>query len=95
MKRKRKINILGVDHKIKHVDTGESGGFYSSSDKEIEIDKDLKDADLYLDTILHESFHGVFYITGISQDISLAQEHVISGSIISFLRANFNMEFKK
>jgi hypothetical protein len=95
IKRKRSIEILGVKHKIKHVNTGDKGGFYSASDKEIEVDKDLNNEEQYMDTILHESFHGVFQITGIHQDISLAQEHVITDSIISFLRANFTIEWKK
>ena len=94
-KRIRSIYILGVKHKVKHVDTGDKGGFYSPADKLIEIDKDVTEFDPYLDTILHESMHGVFQITGIHQDISLPQEHVIIDSIISFLRANFTIEFKK
>jgi hypothetical protein len=95
IKRKRFINILGVRHKIKHVDTGENGGYYCAVEKTIEIDKTLKDKELYINTVLHEGFHGVFHVTGINQDISLVQEHVITDSIISFLRENFTIELKK
>ena len=94
-RRKRLIDIMGVKHKIKHLDTGDKGGFYSPSDKEIEIHKDTRDPEKYLETVLHESLHGVLYVTGIHQDISLAQEHVIIDSVITFLMTNFNIEFKK
>jgi hypothetical protein len=95
IKKKRSINILGVKHKIRHCDTGDNGGYYSYSEKLIEVDKDITDNETYIDTLIHEGCHGVFYITGIHQDISLAQEHVISDSIISFLRENFTIELKK
>lgn len=95
LRRKRKIDILGVKHKIRHTNTGDKGGFYSPADKEIEVDRDVKDFDAYHDTILHEGFHGVFQITGLHQDISLPQEHCIIDSIISFLKTNFEIDFKK
>jgi hypothetical protein len=95
LKRIRSIDILGVKHRVRHVDTGEKGGFYDTENKLIEVDKDLTSKELYLETILHEGFHGVFELTGIHQDITLVQEHVISDSIITFLKKNFDIEFKK
>lgn len=95
MKRKSSIPILGVTHKIKHVDTGAHGGFYDGVTKTIEIDRDVTDEEMYIDTVLHEAFHGVFQVTGIHQDITLVQEHVISDSIITFLRENFTIKWKK
>lgn len=95
LKRKRLIWIMGVKHKVRHVDTGDKGGFYSPSDKEIEIDRTVDDPDKYAETIFHEGCHGVFQVTGIHQDITLPQEHVIIDSVWAFLKANYNVELKK
>lgn len=95
LKRIRKIDILGVEHKVRHTDTGEKGGWYDAGEKRIEIDRTVTDEWLYLETLLHESFHGVFQITGIHQDISLVQEHVITDSIISFLKKNFEIKLRR
>ena len=95
IKRKRSIDILGVKHRVRHVDTGDKGGFYSFSDKLLEVDNEITDKQIYLETIIHESLHGVFFLNGIHQDISLAQEHCIIDSMITFLTTNFDIEFKK
>lgn len=95
LRRKRLLWIMGVKHKVRHIDTGDKGGFYSASDKLLEIDRDVKTQELYDETIFHEGCHGVFQVTGIHQDITLPQEHVIIDSIWSFIKANFNIELKK
>lgn len=97
IKRKiRKIDILGVKHKISYpkLEDG-AGAYYYPVEKKIEIDGDITDETEYIEDLLHESFHGVLYVTGIHQDITLAQEHCIIDSMITFLLTNFNLELKK
>lgn len=95
IKRKRLLCIMGVNHRVRHIDTGDKGGFYDAANKLLEIDKDLATQELYDETIFHEGCHGVFQVTGIHQDITLPQEHVIIDSIWSFIKANFNIELKR
>lgn len=83
-----------MKHKIRHINTGEKGGFYDAANKTIEIDREVKDQELYEETVFHEGGHGVFQVTGIHQDISLVQEHVIIDSIWAFLKENFNVSLK-
>lgn len=94
-KKKRSIDILGVKHKIRHIDTGDKGGFYDSTNKIIEIDREIDEKQQYLETVLHEALHGVLFHNGSCQDISISQEHCIIDSTITFLMTNFNIEFKK
>jgi len=94
-KRKRSIDILGVKHKITHKHLDEASGYYYPGEDRIEICNQITDASEYLETVLHECCHGVLLKNGITQDISLAQEHVIIDSIITFIKTNFDIEFKK
>ena len=96
IKRKRVIDILGVKHKIKYRKfTDGNAGFYSCADKEIEIDKDTTEKEAYLNDLIHECLHGVLDLAGVSEDITLTQEHCIINSTLTFLFANFNIELKK
>jgi hypothetical protein len=96
MIKKRRIDILGVKHKIKYPKNLKDGGYYSPSDKEIEIDlSTVANDEDYLKTLIHEGGHGVLYLTGIHQDITLPQEHAIIDSMITFLFTNFDISLKK
>lgn len=94
IKRKRVIDILSVKHKVKQCDTGDKGGFYDAANKTLEMDKDIATQELYNETLFHEGLHGVFQVTGIHQDITLPQEHVIIDSVWTFLNKNFEIKLK-
>lgn len=94
IRRKRSIEILGEKHKVRHINTGDSGGFYEAATKTIEIDKTVNDQDSYNYTLFHEGAHGVIQITGLHQDLTLVQEHVIIDSLWSFLKNNFTITLK-
>jgi len=99
LRRKRKIEILGVPHRIKYekIENPEDGGYYSPSDKEIIIDRETTIESEYMDDLLHECLHGVLDISGAAQNLTLIQEHCIIDPIVSFLRNNrvFELRLKK
>lgn len=93
-KKIRSISILGVKHKVRYIVPQEGeNGYYSEG--LIELNKDIDDPEEYLRTLLHESLHGVFKVSGIHQDITLPQEHTIIDTFISFLTANFDIKLNK
>lgn len=93
-RRVRNLNILGVNHKVRHIKIAEHNDGYYSRDL-VEINKDISDPQHYLRTLIHEGLHGVFEISGIHQDITLPQEHTIIDSTIAFLLTNFDIDLKK
>jgi len=88
IKRLKKINILGVDHKIRYPDLEDHDGYYYAENKLIEIDRKIKGQDRLLYVTLHEALHGVLNLSGVSQNINDEQEHCIIDSVITFLMAN-------
>lgn len=94
IKRKRAIDILGVKHKVKHIDTGDNDGYYDSDNKLVEISNEITDQEKYDYTVFHEGAHGVFQVSGIQQDISLPQEHAIIDSMWAFIKKNFEIKLK-
>lgn len=85
---------MSQKHKVKHIDTGDKGGFYDAGNKTLEIDKTIQDQEVYDYTIFHEGAHGVFQVTGIQQDITVPQEHVIIDSLWQFIKKNFEIRLK-
>lgn len=95
IKKKRVVSILGIKHRVKYIPLENEDGWYDEANRLIEIDKNIVNKEEYEDSILHECLHGGLTISGLTQDISLPQQHVIINTVINVLRANFKIELKK
>jgi hypothetical protein len=91
----KSLDINGEEYKVKHEDLGENNGHWTS-EKTIEIHKDISHTEeLYLRTLMHEGLHGVIHESGLSEDISLPQEHQFINPTVNFLFKNFDIKLKR
>lgn len=92
-----KLKIFGELFKLKRSETIETHGVYGYCDPnklEIVIDQSL-DGTLFLETLIHEIGHAVFYRTGIRQTkMPLEVEEIICENISKALIENLDIKIK-